>query len=171
MLRDASSQSQALRAPPGSAPRVGLRSSYYFGPPPQDSAFGTAPVGVIGRDKPREIIRVERDYTSGELCQFHPSFPLELEGRVSPTHFSETINDINVLLIEANSPGWACFDNTLAALTLYISPFLFGSKYKREMARLQAYITKANKESFNPAGLNIIHPRHSAFLFMEIEYF
>lgn len=84
---------------------LGPKSSYYQGPPPQNSAFGTAPVGVIGRDKPREIIRsvkaktqgvatmwwligtsfcrVERDYTGGELCQFHPTFPLELEGRVS----------------------------------------------------------------------------------------
>jgi len=28
-------------------------------------------------------IRIERDYSGGELCQFHPTFPLELEGRVS----------------------------------------------------------------------------------------
>jgi len=35
----------------------GPRSSYFVGPPGKDSAFGTAPVGVIGRDKPREIVR------------------------------------------------------------------------------------------------------------------
>ncbi|PWN46519.1 hypothetical protein IE53DRAFT_372306 [Violaceomyces palustris] len=35
----------------------GPTSSYYVGPPSKNSAFGTAPVGVIGRDKPREIIR------------------------------------------------------------------------------------------------------------------
>lgn len=37
--------------------QTGPRSSYFMGPPGKDSAFGTAPVGVIGRDKPREIVR------------------------------------------------------------------------------------------------------------------
>ena len=78
------------------------RSSYYTGPPGMNSAFGTDPTGMIGVHYPREIVRIERDYTSGELPQyvlrclhfvdtgfecvtlrFHPTFPLELEGRVS----------------------------------------------------------------------------------------
>lgn len=58
------------------------KSSYYFGPPPSDSAFGTSPTGQIGVHHPREILRVERDYTGGELAQFAPVYPLELEGRV-----------------------------------------------------------------------------------------
>ena len=45
--------------------------------------FGTPPVGIIGVHRPREIIRLDRDYTSGEVCQFWSGFPLELEGRVS----------------------------------------------------------------------------------------
>ena len=59
------------------------KSSYYFGPPPPESAYGTAPVGQIGVHHPREILRVERDYTGGEVIQFAPIYPLELEGRVS----------------------------------------------------------------------------------------
>ena len=58
------------------------KSAYYFGPPPPDSAYGTAPVGQIGVHHPREILRVERDYTGGEVIQFAPIYPLELEGRV-----------------------------------------------------------------------------------------
>lgn len=57
-------------------------STYYFGPPPSDSAYGTPPVGQIGVHHPREVVRVERDYVGGELIQFSPVFPLELEGRV-----------------------------------------------------------------------------------------
>jgi hypothetical protein len=52
--------SQSKRAPPIAAAAVrsqAPRSSYYFGPPSADSAFGSPPVGVIGRDKPREVIR------------------------------------------------------------------------------------------------------------------
>ncbi len=58
-------------------------SSYYFGPPPIDSAYGSSPVGQIGLHHPREIVRIERDYSGGEIIQFAPVYPLELEGRVS----------------------------------------------------------------------------------------
>lgn len=57
-------------------------STYYFGPPPADSAYGSTPVGRIGVHHPREVFRVERDYTGGELVQFTSTYPLELEGRV-----------------------------------------------------------------------------------------
>lgn len=60
------------------------KSSYYFGPPPADAAYGSNPVGKLGTHHPREVIRLERDYTCGELIQFSSAFPLELEGRVSP---------------------------------------------------------------------------------------
>ena len=58
------------------------RSAYYFGPPGADAAFGSAPVGHLGVHHPRELVRVERDYASGELPQFATTYPLELEGRV-----------------------------------------------------------------------------------------
>jgi hypothetical protein len=40
-------------------------------------------MGRIGVHHPREIIRVERDYTGGEIVQFSSAYPMELEGRVS----------------------------------------------------------------------------------------
>lgn len=58
-------------------------SSYYFGPPPVDSAYFTPPMGQIGLHHPREIVRVERDYSGGEIVQFASTYPLEFEGRVS----------------------------------------------------------------------------------------
>ena len=45
------------------------RSSYYIGPPGSHTAFGTPQVGQIGVHDPREIVRIERDYQSGELPQ------------------------------------------------------------------------------------------------------
>lgn len=44
-------------------------SSYYNGPPPLDSAYGSDQIGQIGVHYPREILRIERDYSGGELCQ------------------------------------------------------------------------------------------------------
>jgi len=57
-------------------------SSYYFGPPPSDTAFRTDPIGQIGIHHPREIVRIERDYSGGEIIQFSAVYPLEFEGRV-----------------------------------------------------------------------------------------
>jgi hypothetical protein len=57
-------------------------SSYYYGPPASDSAYGTPPVGQIGVHHPREIVRIERDYAGGELTQFSSIYPIELDGRV-----------------------------------------------------------------------------------------
>jgi hypothetical protein len=58
-------------------------SSYHLAPPAEDSAYFTPPVGQIGVHHPREIVRVERDYTGGEVVQFSSAYPMELEGRVS----------------------------------------------------------------------------------------
>ena len=57
-------------------------SRYYIGPPTGSSAFGTEPMGRLGVHHPREIVRIERDYSGGELVQFSSAYPLELDGRV-----------------------------------------------------------------------------------------
>jgi hypothetical protein len=107
--------------------------------------------------------------------------------QISPTAFSETINDINVMIIEANDSGWACLDNTLAVLSVYSSPFLLGSRYQRvsvvcgllltyrlklshyqAMKKLEKRIDEANKTTFNPVGLNLRKPEDTAFLFLEV---
>ncbi|KAJ7480060.1 Golgin subfamily A member 7/ERF4 family-domain-containing protein [Mycena galericulata] len=147
------------------------KSSYYFGPPPSDSAYGTQPIGQIGLHHPREILRVERDYTGGELVQFAPIYPLELEGRITPTQFLESINAINELLISAHSLRHSFLDNMLSVFTLQLSRVLLTSHYEKEMRRLQQLISELNAEVYNPVGLNILWPRRVAFLFMEIEYY
>lgn len=123
-------------------------SAYYFGPPPPDSAYGTSPVGKLGVHHPREMVRIERDYVGGELIQFSPIFPLELEGRVrgwwtdvafvfdgrwqiTPTQFHQTINDINEILISAHSIQRGFVDNFLAVVTLQLSTLVMTSHYEK----------------------------------------
>ncbi|KAH9487172.1 hypothetical protein JR316_0001241 [Psilocybe cubensis] len=116
----------------GGGPRSLIpKSSYYFGPPAPDSAYGTAPVGQIGVHHPREILRVERDYTGGEVIQFAPIYPLELEGRITPTHFLESINAINELLISAHSLRHSLVDNMLAIFSLQISKLFVKSHFEK----------------------------------------
>jgi hypothetical protein len=147
------------------------KSSYYFGPPTSASAYGTPPIGQIGLHHPREILRIERDYSGGELIQFSPIYPLELEGRVTPTQFLESINSINELLISAHSARHSFIDNTLALVTLQISRLFFQSHYSKMMKELESLIEYLNLELYNPVGLNMLWPRKVAFLFLEIEYY
>lgn len=147
------------------------QSSYYFGLPPPDSAFGTPPVGQVGVHHPREIVRVERDYASGDVVQFSPVYPLEFEGRVTPTQFQNTINEINEILISAYSVRRSFVYNFLAVVTLQLSTLFLTSHYTKEMQRLARRIEELNGELYNPVGLNIVWPRRVAFLFLEIEYY
>lgn len=73
-------------------------SSYYYGPPASDSAYGTPPVGQIGVHHPREIVRIERDYGGGELTQFSSIYPIELDGRVlhAPIHLLLWVSNPNL---------------------------------------------------------------------------
>ncbi|KAJ3973202.1 Golgin subfamily A member 7/ERF4 family-domain-containing protein [Lentinula raphanica] len=142
------------------------KSSYYFGPPPPGSAYGTSPIGQIGLHHPREIIRIERDYTGGELIQFAPIYPLELEGRITPTQFLESINSINERLISAHSFRHAMIDNLLAVFTLQLSTVLFETHYDKEMQRLQQLFDELNADLYNPSGLNLLWPQKVAFLFV-----
>lgn len=146
-------------------------SSYYYGPPASDSAYGTPPVGQIGVHHPREIVRIERDYAGGELTQFSSIYPIELDGRITPTQFMETINDINEILISAHSARHSFIYNFLAVATLHLSTFVLTSHYDKEMRRLKQKIEGINTQIYNPVGLNILWPRNVAFLFLEIEYY
>ncbi|CAG8784798.1 25578_t:CDS:2, partial [Dentiscutata erythropus] len=70
---------------------------------------------------PKQIIRIERDYCKGELCQFQDSFPVEIDGRVNPRRFQRTINTLNQKLEKAFDPKYNCLDNFLACVTIYTS--------------------------------------------------
>ncbi|GAA5897112.1 hypothetical protein JCM6882_001795 [Rhodosporidiobolus microsporus] len=136
-----------------------------------ESVFGTAPVGVIGKTKPREVIRIERDYSAGETCQFWSGWIWELEGRISPTDFQNTLNELNTVLASAHDPYKSCFDNCVSVLTLYLSPLVLTSHYEREMRKFHRILERANRELFNPVGLNLLSPRRNAYLFLEVEYY
>lgn len=52
-------------------------------------------------------------------------------GQISPTEYQNTLNELNEVLASAHNPYKSCFDNTLAVLTLYLSPLVLGSHYER----------------------------------------
>jgi len=157
--------------PNGQAKRGGVPvSSYRFGPA-RDSVFSVPPMGRIGVHHPREIVRVERDYTGGEIVQFSSVYPVELEGRITPRQFMESINAINEILISAYSLWHSVFDNCVEIFSLQLSRLVISTHYDREMKRLQRRVDDLNRQLFNLAGLNMLWPRKVGFLFLEIEYY
>lgn len=108
--------------------------------------------------------------------------------KLTPTEFQNTLNELNAALASANDPWKSCFDNCLAILTLYISPLILSSHYERvsfflllaleasanslcrqqEMKKFDRILERANRDVFNPAGLNILSPRRNAFLFVSL---
>lgn len=125
-------------------------SSYALSAVPDPTQnYGTDPSGTIGKHHPKEVIRIERDWSDGEVCQFHPNYPMELEGRVrsigfhclsfiadrqvqiSPAEFSTLIQEVNRHLIHAYSQKAAVAENILAILTWHTSLFWWTSRFEK----------------------------------------
>lgn len=68
---------------------------------------------------------------SCRLYQLAETVPCGRGVQISPTTFSELINDINALLIRAHNPTRTWIDNSLAILTLYLSTLVVRSHYQR----------------------------------------
>ncbi|GAA5963877.1 hypothetical protein JCM3765_004049 [Sporobolomyces pararoseus] len=136
------------------------------------SVFGSPPQGILGVTVPREIIRIERDYSSGTgIVQFWPGWIWELEGRISPTVYQTFLNDLNLILARAHDPYKSIFDNVLAVVTLWISPLVLTSHYRKEMNKFEECLQRINREHLNPVGLNLLNPEKNAYLFLELEYY
>ena len=121
--------------------QAGSNDSY----PP--SSKDLSPLEVLALNKPTDVVRLERDYASGEgVCQFWSGYPSELEDRVcpynkrravlsrrqvNPTQWSSFMNDLNAILASAYNPRLSIVDNTLAVLTLYLSKFIKTSHYDK----------------------------------------
>jgi hypothetical protein len=59
-LMDSQSNTTNRRTPRSSVPQPGQPNSTYYGQPP---------TGIIGRDLPKEIVRVDREWSLGDICQ------------------------------------------------------------------------------------------------------
>ncbi|KAK9765286.1 hypothetical protein K7432_006515 [Basidiobolus ranarum] len=116
------------------------------------------------------VIRVERDYSKGEGCQFSQEYPSELNDKITVETFRNTITQINGILRKAEYSWFRnSLDNIISCLSLYTYPLCFGSFYQKCMKELNQLIASENSELYLPAGLHIQDPRRTAFLFLEIE--
>jgi hypothetical protein len=114
-----------LRGPPSSSHSLLTtrkpHSTISLGPPGAGTYFSQPQTGTPTIHLPKEIVRIDRDWSDGEPCQFCESFPLELEGRLQPHKWTEFISALNAVLLEAYSVRGAAVDNIIAVLTLWTS--------------------------------------------------
>ncbi|CAJ0905313.1 11468_t:CDS:10 [Entrophospora sp. SA101] len=108
--------------------------------------------------KPKKIIKIERDYTNGESCQFNNNLPKEINERISPIRFKETINRLNELLEKANNPKYAVIGNILECLTIYTSTFCLRSNYDKMIEEVCLFLDDENINYYNRLGLNFRDP-------------
>ncbi|XP_039906022.1 golgin subfamily A member 7-like isoform X2 [Simochromis diagramma] len=63
---------------------------------------------------------IQRDYSSGTMCQFQTKFPSELENRIDKQQFEETVRALNNMYTEAEKLGSQSYiEGCLACLTAY----------------------------------------------------
>ncbi|RHZ47457.1 hypothetical protein Glove_579g11 [Diversispora epigaea] len=120
---------------------------------------------------PKQIIRIERDYCKGELCQFQDSFPVEIDGRVNPRRFQRTINTLNQKLEKAFDPKYNCLDNFLACVTIYTSTLCMRPHFEKMIEEICIFLDNENQTIYNPNGLNFRNPQRTSFLFLELEFY
>ncbi|KAL7424897.1 hypothetical protein Q5752_000583 [Cryptotrichosporon argae] len=147
------------------------RSSVPTSSVPSPSYFSQPVTGVLGVHLPKEIVRVERDWSGGEAAQFSPTFPLELEARLSPADFARFVDDVNAPLRSAYSTRAAVVDNAVALATMWTSLWWRTSWFEQELRRAEAVIQRWNETKLNAVGLNALSPRAVALQYLEIEYY
>ncbi|KAK9728779.1 Golgin subfamily A member 7, variant 2 [Basidiobolus ranarum] len=116
-------------------------------------------------------LRIERDYTIGEGCQFSMEYPPELMEKVSLPQFQESISKLNSILYRAEC-SWIrhSLDHLIECLTLYTYPLCFGSYYHKCMREFDQAIEVENDRVYAPVGLKLWNPRRCAYHYVSFSH-
>lgn len=114
-------------------------------------------------------IRIERDYLEGDTRQFSLNFPPQLEGKLEERKFKRFVRRINAMLAEGEGATVRnVMEGVLAFTTLYLSTLLITPHFKKTLDRISQYVTQENEVLFRPAGLLVLDPKQTAYMFIEI---
>ncbi|KAJ1919187.1 Golgin sub A member 7B [Mycoemilia scoparia] len=101
-------------------------------------------------------IRVERDYSKGNACQYSLEFPPLLSGKIDEELFKVTIQKINSLFAEAEGAIMInIMEGILACATFYLSQLFLKPHYQRKLDMVEQYIKKSNDEFFIPSSMGL----------------
>ncbi|XP_067857309.1 golgin subfamily A member 7-like [Heptranchias perlo] len=112
---------------------------------------------------------IQRDYSSGTVCQFQTKFPSELETRIDRQQFEETIRALNNLYAEAEKLGGQSYlEGCLACLTAYTVFLCMETHYEKVLKKIAKYIQEQNEKIYAPRGLVIVDPIERGLRVIEI---
>uniref|UniRef100_A0A3B3QB33 Golgin subfamily A member 7 n=1 Tax=Paramormyrops kingsleyae TaxID=1676925 RepID=A0A3B3QB33_9TELE len=115
---------------------------------------------------------VQRDYTSGTICQFQTKFPAALETRIDKQQFEDTIRKLNSLYAEAEKLGGRSYlEGCLACLTAYTIFLCMETHYEKVLKKIANYIQDQNDKIYAPRGLLLIDPIERGLRVVEITVF
>ncbi|KAJ8388642.1 hypothetical protein AAFF_G00132070 [Aldrovandia affinis] len=115
---------------------------------------------------------VQRDYSSGTICQFQTKFPSDLETRIDKQQFEETIRTLNNLYAEAEKLGGKSYlEGCLACLTAYTVFLCMETHYEKVLKKISRYIQEQNDKIYAPRGLLLTDPIERGLRVVEITVF
>ncbi|XP_018604865.1 golgin subfamily A member 7-like [Scleropages formosus] len=115
---------------------------------------------------------VQRDYTTGTICQFQTKFPSELETRIDKQQFEETIRTLNNLYAEAEKLGGRSYlEGCLACVTAYTIFLCMETHYEKVLKKIAKYIQEQNDKIYAPRGLLLTDPIERGLRVVEITIF
>ncbi|KAJ1837215.1 Golgin sub A member 7 [Coemansia sp. RSA 2611] len=118
---------------------------------------------------PWRRVRVERDYSQGEVRRFSVAMPEQLAGRLDEQQFKRFVRRLNRMLADAEGATLrSVLEGCLAYATLYVSTLLVKPHFKRAVEHISAFVARENRDVFAPAGLLVIDPLQTAYMFIEI---
>ncbi|XP_014670202.1 PREDICTED: golgin subfamily A member 7-like [Priapulus caudatus] len=112
---------------------------------------------------------IQRDYSEGTFCRFQNKFPPELEGKVEPSVFEQTMNTLNSKYYEAERRASRTYcEGCLACLTAYVIYLCMDTHYEKCLKSIARYIQEQNKSVYLPRGLMIVDPIERGLRVVEI---
>ncbi|KAJ2598821.1 hypothetical protein EV177_007449 [Coemansia sp. RSA 1804] len=137
--------------------------------PATDGDAAGLPMQVADIPQQWQRVRIERDYSHGVTRQFSLAVPPQLGARVDELQVKRFVRKINRMLRDAeNSTLRNVVEGCLAYATLYLSTLVIKPHFTKVLDRISRLVDSENKTVFRPAGLMVIDPRQTAFMFIEV---
>ncbi|XP_071441811.1 golgin subfamily A member 7 [Hetaerina americana] len=112
---------------------------------------------------------VQRDYSEGTLVRFQTRFPPELEDKIEPQLFEQTINTMNSIYAEAEKAGCSTYcEGCMACLTAYLIYICTETHYEKCLRKVAKYVVEQNERVYVPRGLLITDPSERGLRVIEI---
>eukprot|EP00730_Choanoeca_flexa_P017758 TRINITY_DN8583_c0_g1_i1.p1 TRINITY_DN8583_c0_g1~~TRINITY_DN8583_c0_g1_i1.p1 ORF type:complete len:128 (+),score=13.90 TRINITY_DN8583_c0_g1_i1:40-423(+) len=116
-------------------------------------------------------VYIQRDYSHGTTPCFKRVVPDPLKGKIPEDELLKTIDAINALYKEAETPTTSlyCF-NCFACLLGNLPLLCFENPYEEYFRRVTALVEQRNASVFAAHGLKVIDPLRRGLRVLELQY-